>query len=75
MPVGQHWRKQVADDAARAGLDFHRYRHSGRQIDHLVLHQHLSAGERDARGIKQVAVAWLAGRIVRFAVFGIRRLC
>ena len=42
----------MANDGARTRFDFHRDRHTGREIDELILDLHLIAVERHASRIE-----------------------
>jgi hypothetical protein len=67
-------REQIAHHRALAGLDLHRHRHAGREIDHLVLDLHLRAVERDPRGIEQFLAFRLARGVVRAGHLVVRLL-
>lgn len=45
LPISCDGREKVADDPARAGLDFDRHRHARAEFDELVLHLHVRAVE------------------------------
>src|SRR3984893_10839735 len=54
-------REQIADHSARTRLDLDRHSHSGAELDELLVHLHVRAVERDARGIFQLLTFRLAG--------------
>src|SRR5690348_18188414 len=65
MLVAYQWGKQVADDAARAGFDLDRDRHSGREIDGLILDLHLRTVERYTRSVNELLTLRLAAACFR----------
>src|SRR5216683_6971260 len=65
VPVAQQRRQEVAQDRPRAGLDFDRYRHAGRQIDHLLVDLHLRTVQRNTGAVVQFLALRLAGLVSR----------
>lgn len=75
MLVPHQRRQQIFDDAPQPGLDLDRHRHTGRQVDQLVLDLHLRAVERDAGGVEQFLPLRLAGLGERAGVPRVSRVC
>src|SRR5947207_6453043 len=65
LSVAEQGRNEIAQDAARASLDLHRYRHARRQIDETIVDLHLRAVERDARALVQLLTLGLAAVVRR----------
>src|SRR5262249_37190197 len=63
LAVAKQRRQNIADDRARAGLDLHRHRHAGGQLDHPVVDLHFGAVERDARAVAKLLALRLAGLV------------
>src|ERR1700704_550270 len=67
--VARERREQIADDAARTGLDLDGDGHPGREIDRLAFDLHPGPVERHARGVGQILALRFAA-----ACFGALRL-
>src|ERR1700689_3270760 len=61
VAIPDQWRQQIAEDRARAGLDFDGDGHSGGQVDELVVDLHLRTIERNPRGEIKLLTFRLAG--------------
>src|SRR5690349_7630565 len=63
VPISNERRQQIRQNGARARCDFDGYRHSWRQVDHLIVDHHFRTVERDTSREDQLLSRRLARRI------------